>query len=270
MLVVSDLKPTIVVFPGSGGGAPNLNIFRKTDDDAAGTEVIEYPGWRRYIERDFSAEAWMMDLAIHITNRVPSGPIRIVGVSIGGHFGYAVAIRLQAAGREIAGFCAIDSFMVRSAAPSVGWQRRAFALAMKLLRGRRIEEFGRFLRSRFWRSLLRSSRDRLPNLLRRSAMLGRLPWFFRLDPIFEQELSMRLLTRGTAPWLGSLDREPVALNAPTLLLRTPSTAGDDATWQRRCPGIRIIQINGDHQSLFEPGNVSSLSKSYFEGTRDWR
>src|ERR1700691_5248009 len=97
LLVVSDLKPTIVVFPGSGGGAPNLNIFRKMDDDAAGTEVIEYPGWRRYIERDFSAEAWMMDLAIHITNRVPSGPIRIVGVSIGGHFGYAIAVRLQAA-----------------------------------------------------------------------------------------------------------------------------------------------------------------------------
>jgi surfactin synthase thioesterase subunit len=104
LLVVSDLKPTVVVLPGSGGNAPNLNIFGKLDDDAARIEVIEYPGWRRYVERDFSAEALMMDLAIRIMSKVPSGPIRIVGVSIGGHFGYAVATRLQAAGREITGF----------------------------------------------------------------------------------------------------------------------------------------------------------------------
>ena len=63
---------------------------------------------------------------------MPRGPNRIVGNSIGGHFGYAVALHLQAAGREIAGFCAIDSFMITSSEPSAGRQRRALVNAVDL------------------------------------------------------------------------------------------------------------------------------------------
>jgi thioesterase domain-containing protein len=267
---VTDTMPPVVVLPGAGGGAPDLSVFGAGIDDVTRFATISYPGWRRYIEDGFSAEALLADLAAQIATKVPCGPIRIVGISIGGHLGYAATIRLQARGREIAGFSAIDTFMVSSAAPSVGWKKRALAFGSDLLRGGRIGEFIRFLRSRFWRALLRLPRGRLAGLLRRLAPSGRLPWIFEFDPIFERELSMRLLIRVAAPWIASLDRDPVALRAPTILLRTGFTASDDTAWRRRCPGINIVEIPGEHQTLFEPENVATLRESFIAATREWR
>ena len=80
-------------------------------------DTISYPGWQAYVANGFSAEALIEDLAAQIATRVPQEPIRIVGYSIGGHLAYAVALHLQASGREIEGFCAIDAFMVDSSAP---------------------------------------------------------------------------------------------------------------------------------------------------------
>src|SRR5215468_6781322 len=117
--------------------------------------MIGYPGWRRYVEIGFSAEKLIEDLAAQMAIRAPEGPIRIIGISIGGHLGYAAAVRLQASGRKIGGFCAIDSFAVTSASPMAGWKRRALQAGAALLRDRRFDEFGRFLRSRFWRASLR-------------------------------------------------------------------------------------------------------------------
>jgi thioesterase domain-containing protein len=209
-------------------------------------------------------------LVEQIVTKVPRGPIHIVGLSIGGHFGYAAALRLQAMGREIAGLCAIDSFMIVSAEPSAGWKGRALAEGLELLRGRRFGEFIRFVRSKFWRAMLRLAGNRLPGLLQRFSPSGKLPSVSAFDPIFERELTMRLLVRETAPWIASLDREPVELKAPAVLLRTGLTAGDDAAWRRRCPNIAIFEIAGQHHTLFEAENVGSLREAYFIATRDWR
>jgi thioesterase domain-containing protein len=265
--VVMDPMSPVIVLPGAGGGAPDLNMCFGGE---ARFEAIAYPGWSGYVSDGFTASALIADLVAQIVTRVPRGPIRIVGFSIGGHFGYSAALYLQATGREIAGFCAIDTFMVSSAAPLAGWSDRALARGSDLLRRCRIGEFSRFLRSLFWRALFRLAGSRLPGLLRRFAPSGRLPWIFGLDPKLQEELSMRLLIREVAPWIALLDREPVALVAPTILLRTRFTAGDDAPWRRRCPGIKIIEISGDHQTLFEPENIVSLRESFITATRDWR
>jgi thioesterase domain-containing protein len=264
-----DPMSPVIVLPGAGGGAPDLAVFSVGFGDETRFEAIAYPGWPRYVLDGFTASVLIADLAAQIATRVPRGPIRIVGISIGGHFGYAAALHLQASGREIAGFCAVDTFMVSSAAPSAGWSGRALARGSDLLRKFRIGEFSGFLRSLFWRALFRLAGSRLPGLLRGFAHSGRLPWIFGFDPKFEEELSMRLLIREVAPWIASLDREPVALMAPTILLRTRFAAGDDAPWRRRCPGIKIIEIPGDHQTLFEPENVGSLHESFITATRDW-
>jgi thioesterase domain-containing protein len=81
---------------------------------------------------------------------------------------------------------------------------------------------------------------------------------------------MRLLVRETAPWIGSLDREPVALRAPAVLLRTRLTAGDDAAWRRRCPNIEIFEIAGQHHTLFEPENIGALREAFVAATPGWR
>jgi thioesterase domain-containing protein len=263
------LSSLIIVLPGAGGGTIDPAIFSAGPCEKMRVHSIDYPGWQRYVADGFSAEDLITDLAAQIVARVPEGPIQIVGNSIGGHFGYAVALRLQAAGREIAGVCAIDSFMILSAAPSAGWQTRALDQALELLRQRRIEAFTRFLRSLFWRALLRLARGRLPTLLMRVTSGDRLPSVSALDPIFEKELSMRLLIRATGPWIAALDREPVALKAPALLLRTRLTAGDDVAWRRRCPNIEIIEIPGRHHTLFAPANIGALRAAFATGTSKW-
>jgi thioesterase domain-containing protein len=262
-----DPPSSVIFLPGSGGGSPDLNVFRKSPDDVTRFESIGYPDWRRYAAESLSADAIIAELVAQIVLKVPQGPIYIIGLSIGGHFGYAAALRLQAAGREVAGLCAIDSFMIVSSEPSAGWKSRALAQGFELLRKRRFGELMRFLRSKFWRALLRLAGSRLPGLLRRFSSSS--PSVSAFDPIFEGELSMRLLIREVAPWIASLDREPVALKAPAVLLRTRLTAGDDAAWRRRCPNIEIVEITGQHHTLFEPENIGSLRDAFVTATRDW-
>lgn len=268
---MTDSSPPVIFLSGAGGGAVDLDVFRDGASDTTRFEVIGYPGWRRYVADGFSAEVLIAELAAEITAKIPCGPIRIIGLSIGGHFGYAIGLRLQATGREIAGLCAIDSFMITSSAPSAGWKGRALEQGVELLRERRFGEFVRFLRSKFWRALVRLAGGRLSGLVQKlSSSSGRLPSVSTFDPVFEQELSMRLLVRETAPWIGSLDRDPIQLRAPTILLRTRLTAGDDEAWKRRCPNIAILEIPGQHHTLFEPDNVGSLRKAFMAATGDWR
>jgi thioesterase domain-containing protein len=267
---MTESSPPIFFLSGAGGGAPDFGVFREVSRDGTHFEVIRYPGWKRYIAEDFSAELLIAELADRIVAGAPHGPIRMIGLSIGGHFGYAIGLHLQAMGREIAGLCAIDSFMIESSEPSAGWKGRALEQGFELIRQRRMGEFARFLRSKFWRALVRLAGGRLPALLRIFASSRWLPSVLMFDPMFEEELSMRLLVREVAPWLRSLDREPVALKASAVLLRTPLTAGDDPAWLRRCPSMLIVEIPGQHHTLFEPEHVSSLREAFLAATCGWR
>jgi hypothetical protein len=83
-----------------------------------------------------------------------------------------------------------------------------------------------------------------------------------VDPIAEDEMSMRLLIRETAPWLLSLGQDVVPLTVPAILLRTESVASDDAMWKQRCPNIRICELPGMHHTLFEPQNLGALRKAF--------
>jgi thioesterase domain-containing protein len=267
---MKDSTAPLIFLSGAGGKPPDLDAFRKGFGQATRFEVIDYPGWKLYVSDGFSTEVLVEGLVEEIAAKVPQGPIHIVGLSIGGHFAYAAALRLEAMGREIGGFCAIDTFMIGSTKPSTGWKRRALAQGLNLLRGGRLGELLLFLRSKFWRALVRLAGGQLPGLLRGFSSSGPSFALPGLDPIFEDELSMRLLIEAAAPWVASLDREPVALNAPAILLRTNLTAADDAAWRRRCPNIEIVEIPGQHHNLFEPENVGSLCEAFVTATRGWR
>ena len=260
--------PTLIL-SGAGGGAIDPAFLCSNAEDATRFQTIGYPGWGRYVETGFSANKLILDLAAQMVIRAPEGPMRIVGFSIGGHLGYAAALIFQASGREIGGFCAIDTFTAASASPMAGWRARALRAGVGLLRDRRLEEFGRFLRSRFWRALLRLTGSRLASVVRRITPLGRLPWILRADPIFEEELSMRLLIQEAAPWVASLDREPIPLRSPAVLLRTYSNEDADSLWRRRCPGIKIVEIPGDHETVLNHENPGPLREAFVMGTSEW-
>jgi thioesterase domain-containing protein len=262
--------PPVVFLPGAGGLATELSLLR--DGPLGGTRFItvSYPGWRRYAAADFSADSLIQYLLEQIVAVVPSGPIALLGVSLGGHFGYALALRLQDLGRHVAGICVIDSFMVSSSAAGEGWVRRAVDDASYLLRKRRFREFVRQLLTKCWRALMRLAGPRLAGWVRwfRGASAG--PGQGGPDSLFEFELSMRLLLRATAPWVASLDRNPIALDAPAALLRRPMTSSDDGAWRRRCPQIKILEIPGGHQTLFEPENIDALRSAFIAAKEGWR
>jgi thioesterase domain-containing protein len=258
---------TAIFLAGAGGGSPDLSNFTIGRGHALSYQVMAYPRWQRYLEKAFSADALVEDLAHEIAAKVPQGPIRLIGLSIGGHLGYAVALQLQTLGREIGGFCAIDTFMSVSSEPSAGWKRRAALQALQLVRKRRARELVRFARSRVWRALLRLAGGRLPDLL--GGPVGRLPAIALLDPLLEEELTMRLMARELAPWIAAIDRNPIPLIAPSILLRCQSTAPDDGAWRRRCPKIEIFEISGQHHNLFDAENIDSLREAFAAGTVNW-
>lgn len=254
---------SFIYLPGGGGGGEHdLAAFAAGLEYPIHFETISYPGWQRYVQSDFSAEILISELTAEITKRVPAGPIRIMGLSIGGHFGYAAALRLQQLGREVAIFCAIDSFMVTSSQPTAGWQMRALSDAFDLLKKRRFQDFTRLVRSKAWRAIMRLAGGRLAGLLRTSSGAGKLPAVFGGDEVAEQELSMRLLLRVVAPWVAELDRNPMPLTAPAILLRTQASAIHDTAWTRRCPDIAIHEVPGKHLTLFEPENLDGLRNAF--------
>jgi thioesterase domain-containing protein len=265
-------RPTfpIAIVPGAGGGSPDLGAFVATEAELKRLTTLRYPGWKRYVADDFSAEALIRELAADVADLTPGGRIAVVGNSLGGHLGYAVALRLREIGLEVTGFCAIDSFMVSSADAKPGWGSRHLGSALGYLRDRSYEKLSNFARSLFWRALMRLAGAQAPALLRRFRNHGGVAMALTLDPIFESEVSMRLLLRVIAPWLATLDRDPAPLSVPAVLLRTRHTGGDDAAWLRRCPNMRIVEVPGDHNTLFDPEYIDELRKAFLGATRDWR
>lgn len=258
-----EKSTTFVYLPGAGGGGEgDLAAMAAGLDFPVDFEPIRYPGWQRSMAEGFSAEILLEELTAEIEKKVPSGPIRIMGMSLGGHLGYAAALRLQARGWEIAGVCVVDSFMIETSKPTAGWQGRALAEGMNLLSKGRFMDLARFARSKAWRALLRLGGKPLLNLLGRSSASGGVSSLLATDAVAEQELSMRLLIGHLAPWLVELDHEPVPLIAPVALIRTKVSARDDVAWMRRCPYITIYEVPGTHQTLFEAENLGDLRRAF--------
>src|SRR5262249_20905301 len=170
-----------------------------------------------------------------------------------------------------ANLCVVDTFLITSAAPSAGWKRRSLDRALQLFGEGQIGEFALYVRSLLWRALFRLIGNQLPSLLHKPSSFGKLLKILTVDPVFEEELTMRLFIRKAAPWIASLDRAPAPLRSPAILLRTMRlNACDVAAWQRRCPGIQVIKIPGDHQSLFDPEHVGLFREAFCTATHDWR
>jgi len=267
---MTDRRNRLVFLPGAGGTIGSLSVFRAGTDDGTDIELIQYPSWQRYAADGYSAEILVEDLVNQIDARLPHGSIHMAGMSLGGHFAYAAALRLQAKGREVAGVCMIDAFMIESSDPSPQWKVRALSEVLELIRKLDRDGFLQFIRSRFRRLLLRLVGGRLPSLVKRFASNRIASSIVASDSILEGELTMRLLIHEIAPWLASIDQAPRPLNAPAILLRTGFTAGDDAAWRRRCPKIKIYEIPGNHHSLFAPENIDAFRDVFVRATAEWR
>lgn len=256
----------IFVLPGASGHAPDCAPFCADPSDRDRFVALRYPGWQTYVDAGLAGEALIKAFATEITRQVPQTPIVLLGVSIGGHFAYATALRLESLGCIVAGLCIIDAGTI-AVARSAHWKARLVADAVDLLRRGRPGAVAILARHLAWRGLFRLAGGGLPAIARDYATL--LHRIGNVDPIFAEELSMRLLIRMTAAWMPSLDDHAGHLRAPTVLLRTGVTASNDNFWRRRCPSLRIIDIPGNHETLFEGENVGALRSAFLAATAKW-
>ena len=256
----------LVVLPGARGHAPNCTPFCAAPSDLDRVITLRYPSWRTQIEGGLTGEALAEVLVAEIMDRVPKEPIVLLGVSVGGHFAYAAALRLESLGHPVAGLCIIDSGAI-TAARSAGWKARLASHAADLLRRGRPGALALHARRLAWRGLFRFAGDDLPGFARRH--IAALERSGRIDPAFAEELGMRLLIRVTAAWMPSLDGHAPRLVAPAALLRTVASAANDALWRKRCPGLRIIDLPGNHETLFEAENAPALHAAFLAATAEW-
>jgi len=141
---MNDPSSPILVLSGAGGGVVDPAFFCSSTRETRRFETIVYPGWRRYAEIGFSVESLVEDLAAQMAARAPEGPIRVIGMSLSAHLAYAAGLELQASGREIGGFCALDPYARSTVSPTAGWRARALKTAAALLWDQRLTSLAGF------------------------------------------------------------------------------------------------------------------------------
>jgi thioesterase domain-containing protein len=256
----------IIVLPGASGHAPDCTPFCADASDRDRFFSLRYPTWKTHVDAGLTAETLVEGLAAEIMERVPRRPVILLGHSIGGHFAYAIALRLEGLGHAVAGLCIIDAGTI-TAARSAHWKARLASRAADLVRRGQPGALALLPRQLAWRGLFRLAGDRLPVLAQRYATP--LHWIGVIDSTFAEELSMRLLIRITATSMRSLDDHSAILRAPAVLLRTGVTASHDDIWRHRCPDVRIIDIPGNHETLYEAENAAALRAAFLAATADW-
>jgi thioesterase domain-containing protein len=245
-----------IYLPGADNNPQVLAAFARGLDDYSFL-YVGYPGWRRYAARDFTFEQLAHELAIEINERVPSGPIRIVGCSIGGHLGYAAALHLQSMGRKVIALCTIDSYITpqkrlveSNGSRKPGVLNRVF----DLLRAGNLSDLSIFIETRFLRALFRSGGR---YLIKAGSYIPRRNHVTD-STLLQYEWSMHLLLQRMRPWSAKVNHSPVALHIPVAALRTSMSAIDDETWRQRCPEITFHEILGFHDDLLTPEFIAGV------------
>ncbi|MGN6460947.1 MAG: thioesterase domain-containing protein, partial [Pseudolabrys sp.] len=118
---MSTPRRPIILLPGANGHVPDCALFCADPSDRDRFVTLRYPSWQTYADAGLTAEALADALVAEIVHRIPQMPVELLGVSIGGHFAYATALRLERLGRTVAGLCVIDSGAI-TATRSVHWK----------------------------------------------------------------------------------------------------------------------------------------------------
>jgi thioesterase domain-containing protein len=245
------MRPILFFFPGAG---PPGDVAETLGRLFPEVEVvgIAYPEWRNLTDPERAMDRLLEDVERQVRAKTSDGPVLILGYSLGAQIGWGFAHGFQRAGGTVAFFGAINGRVVARDKPHGQWLRRAVRdLASELLRGD-IRAVGAFLSSRFSRLLQRAAGNDLPKMAGRWARRGRLPWLLSRNPVFETELSLRLLIRAAVPWTQRMESELAALECPSLLVRGPEDEAFDGRWRALCPRLDIKSVTGTHLAILQP------------------
>lgn len=242
-------RPLVFVFGGSGGHCLRLGTLCLASAKGLDLRVIDYPIWRSLrgragFDRMIEALAW------EVAACAPTGPLQLVGYSLGGAVAYGVALELVRMGRQVAFVGLLDAL-----APIVPPEPRERPVAM--LR-RRLSAF-----SRLWRE---HGAIRLGLLYAPVGLLALASDLAQLVPTvdrYEVDYRFGVHAMRALHWRWRSDRRRLSerLAAPMVLFRVRGAVDDEsvwAGWSGRAERFESVTVDGDHWTMLEPVHIQDL------------
>jgi len=259
---------TVFFFPGKGGDSPLLAQFRAACAPEIAFVTIDLPDWPEVVEAGLDLEAVALSGAERVTDLSPSGPLFLAGASMGGSMAFAVARSLVRNGRDVRFVGVLDTDVTlptdhdRIAVHPLRrlyWSMTALANAMR--------------QGRFWEPLASLTVQEL-NRPGRARLLRHAQWLrhARLPGGFVYYLNryMREVLHGCMhrAWRAEVTAQAAA-DIPAVLFRTeqgrPEASHDEAMgWRALCPGIQIVQVSGNHDTMWRPPHLTTLRARFVE------
>jgi amino acid adenylation domain-containing protein len=250
-LINTDL-PVVLMLPGGGGDEPRLARFRMACEASAIMVPITLPDWPQMVDVNFDFRSLLDNILAQIETHVPAGPIRLAGYCLGGFLAYAVAVTLSAKGRQISFLGILDAdgrfeaVSVRSSADKF----RGFWSGLK-----RVHKADQLVYS----LAKRLTRGMGMRLLR---LVAHFQWIWVPDEFalhLQNHLRSRLIIALRHSWCDPTLHSLHTIHPPAFIFRAvkqwESDVPQDFGWRRHLPGIEIIDIQGDHNTMLDSLNL---------------
>jgi thioesterase domain-containing protein len=256
----SSARPIVFILPGLGGiEDPALEVFWGPTRSTLDLVPVTYLDWTDLVAAGCDGNVLANYVARQIESRMPQGPIRMAGYSIGGHLAFSTASGLQAQGRTASSVVILDAPLRLGAAYQ--------SLRVKLrerLKSLNPFKFRDTLASVFAKVL---TRERSRPLLHRLSRYRHTPLPFHFERYLHHKITMQLVLRIHPHWWQTLLRESPSIEAPTYLFRSEDhdpAQGEDLGWAAHCLNLKVIAAVGTHSTMLAPPNSEPLRAAFVE------
>ena len=269
-VTLSELAcPTIFLVPGMGGDEPRLVRFRMEWEGDAQIVALEYPDWTQLLDREGGMEVLVQHFLRQIQEVSAGGPVWLLGFSLGGNCAHAISLRLIEARRQVAFLGLLDAEAESSFSVALSAQLQNGATLMQEVR-HALHDLGSVILAIPQKDLSRVAAlavvRRLTSLRAQPALsiaarhrYARLPvrFGYYLHAYFNEARQLA----AAASWCRAVGEAPAPLSIPAFLFRSQAYTADaptDLGWRRHLPGIKIVHVQGNHETMFDAAHVKIL------------
>jgi thioesterase domain-containing protein len=241
-------RPAVFFLPGLfGEDDPEIAKFCEPIRASLDFLPVGYFDWAQHVETRCDFAILAEHVLKQIETRMPTGPIRMAGYSLGGHLAFATALSLEAKGRRVESLAILDApldFASLKGPLSKRLRARTEQILSFNVRGGLASVIGKVL-------IRERSRPILHSLLRyRNTAL---PFHFETD--LHRKLTMQLVRRLHDGWWEKTLQEANPLQAPWNLFRSQeheASEREDLGWAPYCRNLRVIHVAGTHRGMLDP------------------
>lgn len=246
----NSLVATPFLIPGLLGDEPRLVTFRQAFPDEIQFTLLSLPDIDRHSSELASIPKSARIMMRDVMRMQPSGPVKIVGYSIGGVLAYELACQLEGEGREVEFLGLLDPFLrISPTKPLVEPGRTPSPV---ISGGNPLRSTGTSLWEKiaFGLPLLTGNLERArKNLVKVAPSLPIETLYWR-----RQRLIGRLRWKALRKW------RPQPIDVPALLISSDEAGEhfDVTMWDRLLTRLQRVHVGGTHLGLFDPQPLAEM------------